>query len=173
MEEALNIFNKIKKEEIDENNKNKSYKIQYDYINAYLDFCFGYPEFKTAKEVCNKYKDFPLMHWREKFEEIEDQLFIYEGKEKITMNDIENESKNKKALTKELREQEPKLSYTIDNKDGKIILLYNNINKIDIKFYFIDLETMFTRDPKISEIMNKDKDDESNNNNMKEYFGFV
>jgi hypothetical protein len=40
MEEALNMFNKIKKEEIDENNKNKSFKIQYDYLNAYLDFCF-------------------------------------------------------------------------------------------------------------------------------------
>ena len=142
-------------------------------MNAYLDFCFGYPEFKIAKEVCNKYKDFPLMHWHEKFEEIEDQLFVYEGKEKVTMNDLENESKNKKALTKELREKEPKLSYTIDNKDGKIILLHSNINKIDIKFYFIDLETMFTRDPKISEIMNKDKDDENSNTNMKEHFGFV
>jgi hypothetical protein len=113
------------------------------------------------------------MHWREKFEEIEDQLFVYEGKEKVTMNDLENESKDKKALTKELREKEPKLSYTIDNKDGKIILLHSNINKIDIKFYFIDLETMFTRDPKISEIMNKDKDDENSNTNMKEHFGFV
>ena len=173
MEEALNIFFKIKKEEIDENNKNKNYKIQYDYINAYLDFCFGYPEFKIAKSTCNKYKDFPLKHWREKFEEIENELFIYEGKEKITMNDIENESKSKKALTKELREKEPKLSYSINNKDGTIILLHSNINQIDIKFYFIDLETMFTRDPKISEIMNKDKNDDNDSNNMKEHFGFV
>ena len=171
MEEALNIFNKIKKEEIDDN-KNKNYQIQYDYINAYLDFCFGYPEFKIAKSVCNKYKDFPLTHWREKFEEIEDELFVFENKEKVTMNDIENESDNKKALTKELREKEPKLSYNIDNKEGKIILLHSNISEIDIKFYFIDLETMFTRDPKISEIMNKEKN-ENNSKNMKENFGFV
>ena len=33
---------------------------------------------------------------------------------------------------------------------------------------------MFTRDPKISEIMNKDKDNDNNtNNNIKEHFGFV
>ena len=170
MEEAFEMFNKIKKEEIDEN-KNKSFKIQYDYINAYLDFCFGYPEFKIAKSICNKYKDFPLNHWREKFEEIEDALFIYENKEKITMDDIENETNNKKALKKELREKEPKLSYSIDSKDGNIVLLHSNITEINISLYFIDLETMFTRDPKISEIMNKDKKNESNN--MKENFGFV
>jgi len=173
MEDALNAFNKIKKEEINDDNKNKNYKIQYDYINAYLDFCFGYPEFKIAKSICDKYKDFPLTHWREKFEEIQDELFIYENKEKVTMNEIENEVNKKKALTKELREQEPKLSYTIDNKEGKIILLHSNIHTVDIKFYFIDLETMFTRDPKISEIMNKDKNDKNNSNNMKENFGFV
>ena len=117
MEEALNLFNKIKKEEIEDN---KNYQIQYDYINAYLDFCFGYPEFKISKSICDKYKDFPLTHWREKFDEIKDELFVYENKEKVSMYDIENEINNKKALKKELREKEPKLSYTIDNKDGKL-----------------------------------------------------
>ena len=78
-EDAINIFSKIKKEEIE----NNDYKIQYDYINAYLDFIFGYPEFKIAKSLCNKYKDFPLIHWREKFQEIEDQLLEYEKKKKF------------------------------------------------------------------------------------------
>ena len=170
-EEALEMFNKIKKEETEENNNNKNYKIQYDYIKAYLDFCFGYPEFKIAKSICNKYKDFPLNHWREKFEEIEDELFIYENKEKVTMDDIENEENSKKALKKELREQEPKLSHSIDTKEGNIALLHSNISEINISLYFIDLETMFTRNPKISEIMNKDN--KNNSNDMKENFGFV
>ena len=176
MDEALDIFEKIKKEEINDN-KNKNYKIQYDYINAYLDFCFGYPEFKISKSICNKYKDFPLTHWREKFEEIEDQLLEYEGKEKVSMDKISDENEkniNKKHLSKELKEKEPKLSFTIDNKNGKIILLHSNISEIDIKFYFIDLETLFTRDPKISEMMNKDKNKENNiNNNMNDHFGYV
>ena len=76
-------------------------------------------------------------------------------------------------MVQELREKEPKLSFTVDNKNGKIIILHSNINEINIKFYFIDLETLFTRDPKISEIMNKDKSGDNNNNNMKEHFGFV
>ena len=173
MDEALEMYKKIKPEEVNDNN-NKSYKIQYDYINAYLDFCFGYPDFTIAKSICDKYKDFPLTNWREKFEEIEDELFEYEGKEKVSMNKISTESEDKKALSKELREKEPKLSFTVDSKEGKILLIHSNVNEINIKFYFIDLETMFTRDPKISEIMNKDKNKENNsNNNMMESFGFV
>ena len=171
MDEAIDIFMKINKEEV-ENDKNKNYKIQYDYLNAYLDFCFGYPEFKIAKSVCNKYKDFPLNHWREKFEEIEDQLLEYEGKEKVSMDKISSENdKNNKKLTKELREKEPKISFTIDNKEGKILIVHSNISEIDIKLYFIDLETMFTRDPKISEIIDRDKNKDSNK--IKENFGFV
>ena len=173
MEEAFDMYKKIKKEEINDN-KNKSYIIQYDYITAYLDFCFGYPDFILAKSICNKYKDFPLVHWREKFEEIEDQLFEYEGKEKISMDKLLSENDNKKTVVKELREKEPKLSFTINNKERKILLIHSNISEINIKFYFIDLETMFTRDPKISEIMNKDENNKDNDNNyMKEHFGFV
>ena len=171
MDDAFEVFKKIKPEEI-ENNKYKNYKIQYDYIYAYLDFCFGYPEFKIAKSICNKYKEFPLTHWKEKFEEIEDQLLEYEGKEKVSMDKISQENdKNNKQLTKELREKEPKMSFTIDNKEGKIIIVHSNISEIDIKLYFIDLETMFTRDPKISEIIDKDKNKDSNK--MKNNFGFV
>ena len=171
MDEAFDVFKKIKPEQL-ENDKYKSYKIQYDYLYAYLDFCFGYPEFKIAKSICDKYKNFPLIHWKEKFEEIEDQLIEYEGKEKISMDKISSENdKSSKKFTKELREKEPKISFTIDKKEGKIIIVHSNISEIDIKLYFIDLETMFTRDPKISEIIEKDKNKDSSQ--MKENFGFV
>ena len=171
MDEAFDVFRKIKSEEV-ENNKFKNYKIQYDYIYAYLDFCFGYPEFTIAKSICNKYKDFPLTFWKEKFEEIEDQLLEYEGKEKVSMDIISQDNdKSSKKLTKELREKEPKISFTIDNKEGKIIIIHSNISEIDIKLYFIDLETLFTTDPRISEIIEKDKDKESNN--IKNNLGFV
>ena len=170
MDDTLKFLQKIRKEEI-ESNKNKSYRIQYDYINAYLDFCFGYPDFKIAKSLCTKYKEFPLTHWREKFAEIQDQLFEYEKKDNVISVSRIFADSNKTALTKELREREPKLTFNIDNKNGKITLIHSNISKIDIKFYFIDLETMFTRDPKISELVNKDNN--NSNNNMKEKFGFV
>ena len=175
MNEALNIFNKIKKEEIeDNNNNNKSFKIQYDYIYAYLDFTFGYPEFKIAKSLCNYYKDFPLLHWKEKFEEIDNELQQYENKENrdnISM-DIVEEEKDKKTLIKELKEKEPKLTIKIENKDGKVYLIHSNIDEINIKLYLIDLEILFTREPKISEIINKSAEN-NNDHYLKEKFGFV
>ena len=171
MDDAFEVFKKIKPEDV-EKSDSKNYKIQYDYLYAYLDFCFGYPEFKIAKSICNKYKEFPLTHWKEKFEEIEDQLLEYEGKETVSMDKISQDNdKSNKKLTKELREKEPKISFTIDNKEGKIIIVHSNISEIDIKLYFIDLETMFTRDPKISEIIERDKNKDSSK--MKENFGFV
>ncbi len=175
MNEALDVFNRIKKEEIEDDN-NKSYKIQYDYIYAYLDFSFGYPDFKIAKSVCKYYKDFPLLHWKEKFEEIEEELLEYENKEnkdEILM-DIVEEDKDKNINIKELKQKEPKLSFNIENKDGKINILHSNINEIVIKFYLIDLEMLFTREPKISEIINKSSDNNQEKDNyIKEKFGFV
>ena len=78
-----------------------------------------------------------------------------------------------KISIKELKEKEPKLSFNIENKEGKIVLLHSNITEINIKFYLIDLEILFTREPKISEIINKPKDDNNQSNNIKEKFGFV
>ena len=149
--EALNNFNRIKKEEIDDNNK--SYKIQYDYTYAYLDFTFGYPEFKIAKSICNNYKDFPLLHWKEKFEDVEEELLEYENKENKENNcnmpmDIVEEEKDKKSIIKELKEKEAKLSLNIENKEGKITLLHSSIKEINIKLYFIDLEMLFSREIK-------------------------
>lgn len=73
------------------------------------------------------------------------------------MDNIISDSTNKKALNKKLREKEPKISFNIDKKEAKITLIHSNTSRIDIKLYMIDLETMFTRNPKISEIINKDQ----------------
>ena len=57
IEEANRIFKKIKKFE---NGNFSSFEIQYDYLNAYLDFSIGYPDFKVSRALCKKYKNFPL-----------------------------------------------------------------------------------------------------------------
>jgi hypothetical protein len=84
-------------------------------------------------------------------------LFEYEKKEKISMDNIASDSDDKKKLNKELREKEPKISFNIDKKEAKITLIHSNISRIDIKLYLVDLETMFTRNPKISDLINRDQ----------------
>ena len=146
IDEATKVFEKIDKASIKGNN-NSSYEIQYDYLNAYLDLSNGYPNFAIAKEVCVKYKNFPLLYWREKFEEIEDILFEYEGKETVTMLDVENTTQSEKQLRKELKLTQPSMSFSIDKTN--LVIVHTNISKINIKFYLIDLEILFSRTPSL------------------------
>ena len=174
IDEAFKIFKKIDPKDVI-GDEHKSEKLQYDYINAYIDFCLGYPKFEIATEVCTKYKNFPLLNWREKFEEIENQLFEYTGKEIVSMSSIEqgmesmdlDKKQSRKELEKELKEKEPRLSFSI--KEKKLEIIHSNISNISIKFYPIDLETLFSRSPEISSMING----KSENDKAKDNFCFV
>ena len=80
MKEAKEVFDKIKEENV-KGKYGYDISLQYDYIKAYIDFSFGYPEFKYAREISEKYKDIPLKTWNEMFTEIRDQLKEYDGEE--------------------------------------------------------------------------------------------
>ncbi len=87
------------------------------------------------------------------FEDIEDQLIEYEGKKIIeVVEDIVDEDKKKKAMTKKAILTEPKLQFTVENKALQII--HANMASITIKFYYIDLEILFSRTPFIIKQVN-------------------
>lgn len=54
LEEAESIFNKINKEEIEQ-------EIQYDYIHIYLMFQKGDEYFPKIKDICDKYMNYPFI----------------------------------------------------------------------------------------------------------------
>jgi len=86
------------------------------------------------------------------FEEIEDQLVEYSGEEIYgDMDKLIDEEKKKKQLTKEVIAAEPKLSFSIENKNLQIT--YSNVTSINIKFYFIDLEILFSRRPFLKQVI--------------------
>ena len=145
IDDAVKIYNKINKEEITKN-KLSNLNLQYDYLTAYLDFSIGYPKFEKAKEILKKYENFPLSTWSDMFKEIKDQLNEYEGKENY--DEIENmdiDEINYKNENKLKAKEEEDLS--IEIKDKKISVLYKNINTITVKFYLIDVEILFSRNP--------------------------
>jgi len=87
-----------------------------------------------------------LLYWRDLFEEIEDQIFEYEGKEVICdIDSLIDEEKKKKQMVKNLITALPTLGFTIENKALQI--QHSNIDQITIKFYLIDLEILFSRTP--------------------------
>jgi len=41
----------------------------------------GYPNFKVARDLCEKYLDYPVIYWRNLFYDIANQLAEYDGDE--------------------------------------------------------------------------------------------
>jgi len=148
-EDAIKVFAKVDASKFTET---ASLQVQYDYLSAYLDFTTGFPEFKVAKELCKKYRNFPLTHWRELFEEIDDQFIEYEGLEVFSdVDSLMDEEKRKKQLTKNIDMHEPRLSFKVENQE--LHNKYTNIKQINVKFYLIDLEILFSRTPFIQSVL--------------------
>ena len=145
IEEANIIFNRIDKTKI------YDIQIQYDYITAYLDLSFGYPNFTKAREIIKKYDgNFPIKNWNDIFNEIKDKLNEFDGKLNIDENLINNNNEIKDfydstKLNKEKAKKEENLDFEI--KDNKLHILFKNINEIQVKFYLIDIEILFSRSP--------------------------
>ena len=120
--------------------------IQYDYLSAYFDILLGYDTgFKVARKISKEYAEYPVITWRMKFTEILDQLDEFDGKEvddqEIDLEDLDKKDENMKKLKK----LEPSLDFTIENKD--IMIDYANIESINVKYYIVNPEILFTREP--------------------------
>jgi hypothetical protein len=60
----VKIFTSIDKKSVTEMQNSQ---LQYDYFAAYLDFYIGYPNFTIARDICDKYLDYPVVSWRNLF----------------------------------------------------------------------------------------------------------
>ena len=136
------MFHKVDRRELD---KNGALGLQYDYMAAYLDFYTGEDSnFKLAREVSEKYADYPVLHWRALFEEIKDQLKEFDGDMDIG-KEIDQTEDEKKLNLKISKELEPLLFAELKGK--RIQVDYENIDSVDVKYYMIDPEILFSRTP--------------------------
>ncbi|MCQ2815850.1 MAG: hypothetical protein MJ252_01160 [archaeon] len=155
-EEAKTVYNKIDVSQIDKN-EYSSFRLQYDYITAYLDFSFGYPEFTKAREISKKYEEFPLKDWKEMFDEIRSELKEYDSNTQYdTYDDIITDSDydlSSSLRSSSIDEEEKKNKLTgqesINAKlEGKkISVISKGINSFKVKYYLIDIEILFSRTP--------------------------
>jgi len=75
IEEALIMFSRISKTALDDGEA----AIQRDYLSAYLDIYTGGPNFKLAREISEKYLEYPIISWRNLFVNLSNQLAEYDG----------------------------------------------------------------------------------------------
>ena len=124
------------------------FRLQYDYCAAYLDFYEGYPNFKVARAICQQYLNYPVISWRKPFIDIANQLAEYDGEEMIDDEDI-NDDRQKKL--DKLADLEETLDITLDGTS--IIATCENVEgSLNVKYYDIDLEVLFSRNPFLSKV---------------------
>lgn len=119
-------------------------KLQFNYMQAYFDFYDSQTGYKLAKAISKQYVDYPVITWRMKFQEILDQLKEFEGQEE----ELTGEQQEKKA-EEEKKDQKKSVSFELEGKD--IIIKYDNVSQVTIKYYLIDPEVAFSKSPFLSE----------------------
>ena len=135
--EANTMFNSLSNTQKDQ----VETKIQCDYIEAYIDFMTGFPDFTKATKICQEYLDYPILGWRNLFVEIANQLSEYQELEQSDTQLLEQNKLSKQAHA----DLSPYLSAVIDKSNIKVSI--RNQNKIYLEFYQIDIEVLFTQDP--------------------------
>ena len=140
VQDALQVFVNVKKEEVDAEHR---LKLQYDYMSAYLDFYTGGPKYELARSVVKKYLNYPIISWRLLFIDIDQQLREYDG-EQVEEMEIDEEERKEIAQKKKIIE-EAQLNITLEGKE--VLVNYSKIEEILVKYYVIDLEVLFSRAP--------------------------
>ncbi|KAM3139602.1 hypothetical protein pb186bvf_008247 [Paramecium bursaria] len=130
--ESITVFNTIK-----EVPQEGEAILQYDYFTAYLDFYIGYPNFIKARQICEKYLNYPVLHWRNLFYEIINQLSEFDG-------DFEQETKVQTQKQKQITKES---TLEIETQGSQIIVTYSNLEYVEFEFYRIDLEILFSQNP--------------------------
>jgi len=143
IEEALQFFGKINREEL---RKSHQHELQYDYLAAYIDFYIGYPSFNVARETCQKYLQYPVLSWRSLFVEVSNQLAEFDGKGQV---DDEITKNTEKRQNQENAQKEEVVN--VEVQDAKLLITHQNVREITLSFYRIDLEVLFSRNPFITQ----------------------
>jgi len=131
VEEALARFETIQPNQL-------KTRLQYDYFAAYLDFFT--PEQNVAEEIAAKYADHPVDRWRNAFAAVTAHIKESEGGgfELVDKTDRTQDQTNLAATA-------PSFDFTIDGRE--VTLDYQNIDRVAVNYYLMDIELLFSRNP--------------------------
>jgi hypothetical protein len=148
MEESISHFSKIEVVTLES-------KMQYDYFASYLDMIQG--EFEKADNRAQKYVNSPNPRWRDWFAQVRSHVAerkaIQAGKtaDIAKVEDWQTDPANR--LLSDAREKQniiesanlPALDLFQDG--DKIVLRHRKLESITVKYYLMDVELLFSRNP--------------------------
>ena len=132
IETALAHFDQVSREAI-------PCDMQYDYCDAYLDMYRAQPE--AAKTKAARWTDYPVNHWRERFQRIVAQVDELEGPQPLV-----TDQKDTIERQTELAAQAGSFEVEIGGA-GKAKLSYQNVGEFEVNYYEMDIELLFSRSP--------------------------
>src|SRR5262249_37886398 len=139
IEESLGAFAQIRPDRL-------ATRLQYDYCSAYLDL-FG-DEPQRARATASRYSEYPVDRWRNVFTTIMNQVDEAEGKGAKAI--VSSDGSERGQRQGQLAATEPAFDFTLDAK--QIQLTWQNINEVRVKYYLMDVELLFSRNPFVQEV---------------------
>lgn len=143
-----------------QSNVSHTHQVQFDYLDAYLKTRIPVTldqeqmqqlDLQSIKDITSKYKDFGVARWRQLFAHLYD--FVCEV-EQGSLAVSDNASQSKRILS------EPILEFEVDQRRNELIVQYANIKSVQIKYYDMNIEVMFSDNP----FMNSSTDKTSGEN---------
>lgn len=112
--------------------------MQYDLMAAYSRFFGDSP--LEARAFAEAYRDYPVARWRRHFQQVLSQLDELENPEvRIIDKKDRDQQTTKQAVLEE--------SFDIRVEDRNITLTYQNIKACELRYYLMDIELLFSREP--------------------------
>ena len=129
--------------------------IQYDYFAAYLDLYRG--EFERSLALANQYSDHPHLKWREWFAQVrshvQERVAIQKGEQADTVSSEDwKKDGQQRIIAGERNNQQANAaaklpSLEILEEAGQYKLRHKNVADVDVHYYLMDIELLFTRKP--------------------------
>lgn len=131
IEEALAFFDRIDASKLPT-------RIQYDYLTAYVALYREDP--RKARETAEKYREHPVLRWRNKFLAVLSQTDEIGGKKGAVADD-----KNREQGQEQLAANQPTLDLSLEGR--KATVAYRNVAKARVNYYLMDTELLFSLNP--------------------------
>ncbi|KAI9470867.1 MAG: hypothetical protein EXX96DRAFT_603007 [Benjaminiella poitrasii] len=139
--QAHATFSRIRRDQV------ASCQVQYDYIDVFLKTRIPISDnnqlqqldLKSIKDITLKYKEFGVLKWRKLFNDMHDFVCEVERGDFAFSNDASPDNKRIRS--------EPILEIEVNQRNSELIVQYANLKSIDVKYYEMNLEVMFSDNP--------------------------
>ncbi|MBC8353133.1 MAG: hypothetical protein H8E66_14145 [Planctomycetes bacterium] len=129
--EAMDFFSRV-------NAADLTTSLQHDYFTAYLNLYRA--DTDAAREITSRYAGYPIDRWRNAFVSIDRQL------DEISSGDVELvDPENRDQRQAELAATAPSFDLKVEAK--KVQLDYQNLERVLVNYYLMDIELLFSRNP--------------------------